>query len=327
MSALPDNTLLSYICLPGSHDSATAHTKSTGVISGAVSRVCEAINCQNLSIWEQLEAGVRFLDLRLCPEKDALNITQFICVHGKGVLRYTCKSPHGEWDLNFEEVKTNCQTFLQAHPNETIVVSIKKEDGEDTLMGELDKPFLRTCGKPSLLLRPGPIGSTPAFGTQTPPFRPWARCAASWYWYGALRCLTAWRILESIFRVGIPFETAMEAFGYSTFPKATHLCRINTILGIHRLPDVVAEDKWEHWVKPAFEDFKKSRLPHSIQINCTSCTNLRNVPGSAGALNPRLMDYLTAQPMNSFHCWVASDYVTEELCRAIFSMNDPGAVL
>ncbi|WP_418667401.1 hypothetical protein [Allofournierella sp.] len=229
--------------------------------------------------------------------------------------------------MNCEEVQTNCRTFLQAHPNETIVVSIKKEDGEDALMGELDRPF------------PPDLWETES----TAP--PWANRFDTGLWYTgpAVPALGAVRgKLVLVRRFALP--DGMENFGidlsrWDIIRESDKSVRVFNISPGNALvqdkydfrptptPAVTAEDKWEHWVKPAFEDFKKSRLPHSIQINCTSCTNLMNVPGIAEVLNPRLMDYLTAQPMNSFHCWVASDYVTEELCRAIFSMNDPGAGL
>ncbi|MBR4240627.1 MAG: hypothetical protein IKR97_00230, partial [Eubacterium sp.] len=67
MSVIRDETKLTEITMPGTHDSCARkfHNEDAfGVLSG-ISK------CQNLTIREQLDAGVRFLDV--CCEVDAGN--------------------------------------------------------------------------------------------------------------------------------------------------------------------------------------------------------------------------------------------------------------
>jgi hypothetical protein len=90
------------LLIPGTHDSGTE-----GFPSGP-SRT------QYYKINEQLEGGVRFLDMRLAYNSVEDN---FHVVHDKDVISY----------LNFDTVVEWCNTFLAANPSETILMSIKQE--------------------------------------------------------------------------------------------------------------------------------------------------------------------------------------------------------
>ena len=68
MAELPDDRLLSEIHIPGTHDSGTQYVQ-----------LAFFSKCQALSIREQLEAGFRYLDIRLgVDEKDGV----FQLMHG-----------------------------------------------------------------------------------------------------------------------------------------------------------------------------------------------------------------------------------------------------
>ena len=102
MSFLKDETKISALSIPGTHDSGATSGGSLG-------------QCQSDDIKTQLEAGVRFLDIRV----KAVN----------GVL----KVYHGivSMNLSFEEdIMDICKTFLAENPGETILMSIKNEDGD-----------------------------------------------------------------------------------------------------------------------------------------------------------------------------------------------------
>jgi 1-phosphatidylinositol phosphodiesterase len=98
MSNLPGATSLAQIDIPGTHDSGAR-------IGGAF------VQTQDLSIADQLAAGVRYLDIRLRHFEDAL------VVH------------HGSFyqELNFDDVLRACTGFLAAHPSETILMQVKEE--------------------------------------------------------------------------------------------------------------------------------------------------------------------------------------------------------
>lgn len=102
MSAIPDDTNLAALSIPGTHD--------TGAWRGTVwSRT------QDLPLSEQLDSGVRFLDVRTRHYQDAFPIH-----HGAEYL-----------DLNFTDVVTDIGAFLAENPAETVLMRMKKEHTEE----------------------------------------------------------------------------------------------------------------------------------------------------------------------------------------------------
>ncbi|CAA0144122.1 phosphatidylinositol-specific phospholipase C domain-containing protein [Tenacibaculum maritimum] len=102
MSSLDDDTRLLDITIPGTHDSAAIN-------------VTPLANNQSRSIRGQLEAGIRYFDLRF----DALE-GKLYAYHGPIYLGTT-----------FMEVLKEMSAFLKRNPTEVIVVSSKKENSGD----------------------------------------------------------------------------------------------------------------------------------------------------------------------------------------------------
>ena len=100
MKNLSDTALVTSMSIPGSHDSGALH--SIGDLSG---------KCQDLSIYNQLQAGARFFDIRLQQRDNKLKI-----VHG--IV---------DQELDFSKTLYDFETFLKANPSEGLIVSIKKE--------------------------------------------------------------------------------------------------------------------------------------------------------------------------------------------------------
>ncbi len=126
MSRLPDDRPLSDIAMPGTHDSATYVVSSqswiakAGAISGGILglsalRGAKFVQTQSLSIREQLDHGVRFLDLRVMPTGDG----GFTMYHG-GVCLYT----------GLTTILDEVEAFLKANPTETVLTCFKKESGD-----------------------------------------------------------------------------------------------------------------------------------------------------------------------------------------------------
>ena len=104
MSALPDGVGVSEITIPGTHDSATR---------AAPRMAC----CQDMTLLEQLYAGIRFLDIRCNVVGDALRL-----YHGPIAL-----------DLAFEsDVCDACLGFLSLNPGETVIMLVSNESGTET---------------------------------------------------------------------------------------------------------------------------------------------------------------------------------------------------
>ena len=114
MKALPDDMALSDVVLPGTHDSATKNVQ-----------LAYFSKCQALTIGEQLDAGFRYLDIRLGASGEQLKL-----MHG-----FTnCTTSGFPWagTLLLDDVLSDCYAFLSAHPTETIVFAVKHEHGSET---------------------------------------------------------------------------------------------------------------------------------------------------------------------------------------------------
>ena len=116
MESLSDDTYLSEITIPGTHDSAARY-----VMLGYVMR------CQDTSIYEQLDNGYRYLDLRIALDKSKKEhsiklVHNFANCHVDGGLFSNY--------LHLEDVTKDIYTFLQKYKDETVIVNFKIEDDE-----------------------------------------------------------------------------------------------------------------------------------------------------------------------------------------------------
>ncbi|MFD3548375.1 phosphatidylinositol-specific phospholipase C [Streptomyces sp. NPDC058655] len=98
MAGLGDTTPLQRMTIPGTHDS--------GATKGGL-----YVACQNTSIAQQLDSGIRFLDVR-CRVTGG----SFAIHHGSFFQ-----------DLMFGDVLAACRNFLAAHPSETVLMRVKQE--------------------------------------------------------------------------------------------------------------------------------------------------------------------------------------------------------
>ena len=115
MAALPDETPLCDIILPGTHDSATQYVQ-----------LAFFSKCQSLSIAQQLEAGFRYLDIRLGDVKKGADYPPLM--HG-----FTnCKTGPLGGTLTLDQVLADCYAFLAQHPTETVIFTVKHEHGDST---------------------------------------------------------------------------------------------------------------------------------------------------------------------------------------------------
>ena len=122
LKEIDDNTPLRDVDLPGSHDTMALY--SIGDLAG---------QCQTLSLNDQLNLGVRFLDIRLKEDHNSL------------------KAVHGFIDqkATFKDVDKVVASFLEKHPSEFIIMSIKEEaepsnsdiSFEQALIKYLDNPI------------------------------------------------------------------------------------------------------------------------------------------------------------------------------------------
>jgi len=101
MKRLPDDIRLSEMSIPGTHESATSRYGGDAVLK------------QSLTITQQLNAGIRFLDLRINQGSNTFDMW------GGGYSQ----------GASFQAVLTEMTEFLRAHPSETLLVRVKQEGG------------------------------------------------------------------------------------------------------------------------------------------------------------------------------------------------------
>ncbi|KAE8396511.1 PLC-like phosphodiesterase [Aspergillus alliaceus] len=115
MGELKDDTLLSSLSIPGTHNSPTCHVAPPSV------------RCQAVSPREQLQNGVRFFDIRVQPQypEDA-DKDELILVHSVFPISLT-------GNKYFRDLMRDVNEFLDQNPSETLIISLKREGpGEHT---------------------------------------------------------------------------------------------------------------------------------------------------------------------------------------------------
>jgi 1-phosphatidylinositol phosphodiesterase len=100
MGGIDGSVRLSQLTIPGSHDAGARFEPIAGTTK-----------CQEFTLAEQMNFGVRFLDIRCRHVKDA-----FAIYHGSA-----------DQKLSFAGVLRQVAGFLAAHPSECVILSVKEE--------------------------------------------------------------------------------------------------------------------------------------------------------------------------------------------------------
>ncbi|WKV73269.1 phosphatidylinositol-specific phospholipase C [Streptomyces sp. PCS3-D2] len=134
MAGLGDSTALQRMTIPGTHDS--------GATKGGL-----YVACQNTSIAQQLDSGIRFLDIRCRVTGGSF------AIHHAAFFQ----------DLMFGDVLAACRTFLAAHPSETVLMRLKQEysqESDATFRAVFDDYLDHRGWRPLFLI----TGAPPALG-------------------------------------------------------------------------------------------------------------------------------------------------------------------
>ena len=117
MENIPDETKLSSMSIPGTHDSCTQYVDMRYIFQ-----------CQDAGVATQLIYGYRYLDMRLVLEKRS---GQETLVLKHNIAR--CKvynSPFAR-TLTLADVLKDVYAFLDEHPSETVILCMKAENSKD----------------------------------------------------------------------------------------------------------------------------------------------------------------------------------------------------
>jgi 1-phosphatidylinositol phosphodiesterase len=109
MGKLKHEMPLSALSIPGTHNSPTHHV------------ALPSVRCQAVSVKEQLDNGVRFLDIRVQPESaDDISKEGLILVHSAFPVSLTGTK-------YFRDLINTVYSFLDVNSTETIIISLKRE--------------------------------------------------------------------------------------------------------------------------------------------------------------------------------------------------------
>ena len=280
LSQLDDSIYLSEVNIAGTHDSATAYVAMENMA-----------RCQDKTIAEQLQMGVRLLDIRLTKKGE-----EFYLVHAIA----DCFSDEAKTKrLSFGEVLDCCKKFLADNPQETIIISIKQD------RGIINRWFF-------------------------PPFydKYIRGDESSWYTGNTVPTLGQCRgklVLMRRCRVWRSFyETADGGLNFSFWPDQKR--RRMTAKKVKLSPDTKAivqdryclspEPKWvcsESYMNCALTD-KNNLALHYIS---TSVKTDGNLVGTAEYLNRKFMEY----PLKKKTGWIFCDFPSEEQIEKIMTSN------
>lgn len=303
MRDIPDEARVISLSIPGSHNSC-----SIGGILGFT-------KTQDLDLPDQLDAGIRFLDIRLSHYQDNLFVHHDVVHMGK------C----------YADVLDACSEFLENNPSETILMSIKDEGRRDSALGRFapSRVFGKSRGDPmNWVVRSSSFED--AFYART-----WERVADPSLFYNlpsplpgdrsTNTNLTARTTLAQVRGKIIllrRFEAANNVgFDLTYWPENMRFRSTTN-------PAYAVEDHWwdpgeenKHNFMMTHMEEAKRRAPRDLYITFSSAVNL-NARGYSKTLNPRLNDYLAGSSRGRVGI-VAMDYFEkpQELVSNVIRMN------
>jgi 1-phosphatidylinositol phosphodiesterase len=303
MRDIPDDARVLSLSIPGTHNSC-----SIGGVFGFT-------KTQDRDLSDQLNAGIRFLDIRLSHYQDNLYVHHDVVHMGK------C----------YADVLAVCSSFLERHPSETILMSIKDEGRCDSLLGRFapSRVFGKSRGDPmNWVVRSSSFED--AFRART-----WEHVPDPSLFYNLASplpgdgskntSLTARTTLGEV-RGKIILLRRFEAgsdvgFDLTYWPENMRFRSATS-------PVYAVEDHW--WDPGEGDKYKfmvthmeeaRRRNPKDLYITFSSAVHL-NARSYAKSINPRLSDYLAGCPQGRVGI-IAVDYFEEpqELVSNVIKLN------
>ena len=280
MSQLPNNTLLSDISIPGTHDSGSTLDAKVGGLT-----ITDTAKTQDLTISEQLSIGVRFFDIRLILENNELE-----------VYHSTVKQ-----NLSFREVLNDVYRFLDQHPSEALIMSIRKEGddiGDNTVLFEEKVNNLIQSGKKYWLLDEKIATLEDARSKIT-----------------LLRRYPT----ESNYSIGINASQNWK-------DKATFTIQLDN-MSLSVQDEYFVEDNNEKW-SSILNQFEASDNENTLSLNFTSGYQIRTILGQeapsilnvSNEINTLLIKHLQDNPKKDYGILIV-DYISTELAKLIIDSN------
>ena len=272
MSGVRDDVYLSDLSIPGTHDSGARIVDSIATTWA---------KCQNLTITDQLKIGVRYLDMRL--EYDTS------CKDNIRVVHSTINVWNGNnGALTLYEVLNECYAFLDSNPSETIIMSVKEDDGNNAsaLANAIWDLIYKNPNKWY-------------YSTTTPQMK-----------YARSKIVLASRISQ----VGAGLNLSWGDQG-----SDGGSVEINSSLEVQDRYSMGTSPKWSNAVKPMLDKEKPDR---KWFLNFLSTTGAGTSGVVACSNNMNDAFYLYEAKNNKCYGIVVFDYVAEGLAKKVYQCND-----
>ena len=339
MSRINDNRLLSEINLPGTHDSSTASVDTYGTFSPWFASYAV---CQDLYIDDQLNAGIRYLDLRLSDVRGDYNDGRSLWLaHGNWQAagidgRFFCKDRNGEY-LTLEMVLQKIIGFLKEHPTETVVINLSRETGaEDVEKEELNRSIYQRIREhlrypyeqKNPYTKPQPYKRY--LYTEDGKFGCFSRMPTLGECRGQMVVIS-----ENPNAAGAGSNYSFPGYGSSSVDAGCGK-PVGNIAGMTFFYENHYEDKKDkkrEWVQKIFEEFSGENIPTDEETHLgygllvQTSANVwasQNPKEIANTVNPVI--YPKGEPFfkkGKFYGWVLSDFVDANMAKAIWSTNYP----
>ncbi len=286
---ISDDIFISEINLAGTHNSCAKNVRF-GYIS----------KCQDKTITQQLNMGIRFLDIRLEKKGNILKTVHAVTDCYKNKLK-TKK-------ILFSDVVDECKAFLKENPSEAVIICVKRDDGENdkATFEFLFEQFIKNDpvwytentipklsqvrGKLVLFNRFSPNENNRVFNDSL-----WGINASLWDHSGV--------VTDSAFSILPVLSTKSDT------KTATLILQDKYKMS--------AKDKWEKAVLPTLSTH---HTENQIVLNFLSTASIIKAPKSCAGYIVKQFESLTFEK-NKKIGWIIFDYPTEEAIKKIYSLN------
>lgn len=280
MSYLSDNKNLTELSIPGTHDSGARYDPPVWGTS-------DTAKCQTLSIAEQLDAGVRYLDIR-CRHKDNI----FYIHHGMVYQK-----------INFDNVLNDCIKFLSKNPNEVIIMCVNEEHKPEKNTRSFEETFNNYARN----------NQTAAY-TNSPNF---------WYLGNITPKLGQVRGKIVLMR---RFEAKYTPLGIDVSKwSSNYIDNKDAKIKIQDKCEVSnTNDKWTN-IETLLNEAVSNKDPKCLYVNCTSgyktnVTQKYEISPVSKVINPKVDNYFTTHKKGRFGI-IAMNFATSDSCKKVIDTN------
>ena len=306
MSNLEDDLKISQINLPGTHDSGTKNVSFS-----------TSAQCQDTSITDQLNDGVRFLDIRL-GKKTSGSIFKptddgtLKVVHGE--LADCYEDSGNKTTLMLDKVLQECYSFLEEHSTETIVMSMKLDDKsfsndkdfadriyDKYITDDVKSKWFLQNGNPSLGDARGKIVLVRRY-YNNPDGGDWGGNGIRIFWS----------------------DKVQNATSYSDPPWAGPISVTGgaTSFYVQDQYNYSVNDKWKAVQQGLNSPPNKNDVRNQFFLNFTSTAGDNNPKSSANTINANFLSYNNGSlEYGKSYGWIIMDFATEQLARHVYKTN------